>query len=77
LELFQINDIKSRLSIDSQSNRNGFDWGTLGVIATENIQKLKDGLYFYGEGTKMLLADIQYAWRLLIKAAQVKHLKNI
>jgi hypothetical protein len=28
------------------------------------------GLSFFGEGTKLLVSDIQYAWKLLLKAVQ-------
>ena len=64
----QVADLKSRLYIDAQS-KIGYDWGTLGVFVKENLSKLKEGLDFYGEGTKMLFSDILYAWRLVVKAA--------
>ena len=53
----QVNDMKTRLSLDSQ--RSEVDWGTLGVVYKENAAKLKEGLEFYGEGFKMLTTDIQ------------------
>merc|ERR1711988_535601 len=33
------------------------------------------GLSFYGEGTRMLVNDVQYAWRLLVKATTGTTLK--
>jgi hypothetical protein len=66
----QVNDIKSRLSIDSQSTR-GVDWGTLGVFTRDSLAKIKEGLGFFGEGIKILTTDLAYAWSLLVKAAQV------
>lgn len=63
----QVNDLKMRLSLDSQKSE--VDWGTLGVVYKENVSKLKEGLEFYSEGSKMIATDIQYAWNLLLKAA--------
>lgn len=57
LVVTQVNDLKLRLSLDSQKNE--VDWGTLGVFYKENSAKLREGLEFYGEGFNMLSTDIQ------------------
>ncbi len=67
LIITQVNDLKSRLSLDSQKGE--VDWGTLGVLYRDNVSKLKEGLEFYSEGSKMIATDVQYAWTLLLKAA--------
>lgn len=41
----------------------------------ENSAKLREGVSFYSEGTKMIVNDVQYAWSLLLKAAQGYTLK--
>ena len=63
----QVNDLKMRLSLDSQKSE--VDWGTLGVVYRDNMAKFKEGLEFYSEGSKMIANDLQYAWNLLLKAA--------
>lgn len=62
----QVNDLKTRLSLDSQKTE--VDWGTLGVVYKDNVAKFKEGVEFYSEGSKMIANDIQYAWNLLLKA---------
>lgn len=74
LVILEVNDLKSRLSIDSQSGR-GVDWGTLGVFTRDSLAKIKEGLNFFGEGIKILTTDLAYAWSLLVKAAQGYTLK--
>ena len=39
------------------------------------LKFLRQGFDFYGEGTKILLNDLQYAWYLIIKAVQGYTLK--
>ena len=70
LVLLEVNDLKIRLSIDSQSGRS-VDWGTLGIFYRENLAKINEGFGFFGDGTKMIVTDLSYAWSLLVKAAQV------
>lgn len=64
----QVVYLKTRLGIDSAAARE-MDWGTLGKVAKESFAKLREGLSFYGQGTKLLVNDVQYAWSLLVKAA--------
>lgn len=70
----EVNDLKNRLGLDS-STGTAIDWGTIGSVVSNSLNKLKEGLAFYGEGTKMLIGDIQYAWLLLIRAASGYTLK--
>ena len=51
------------------------NWGSLGVVVEENLNKLRVGLAFFGEGTKLLVSDIQYVWLMLSKAVQGYTLK--
>lgn len=60
-------DLKTRLGLDTQL-MTGVDWGTFGKVATDALSKVKAGLAFFSEGTKLLVADVQYGWLLLIKA---------
>ena len=64
----EVNDLKMRLGIDTNAGK-AVDWGSLGVLIQENVAKIKEGLAFWSDGTKMLISDVQYAWKLLIKAA--------
>ena len=70
----KVSDLKNRLGIDT-SNGKPIDWGTIGVFAQDNLDKVRDGLSFLGDGTKVLVSDIQYAWKLLLKAASGTTLK--
>lgn len=74
LVIGEVNDLLGRLGLQTQVAPS-MDWGSLGVVVTNNIDKIKEGLGFYGEGTKMLVADCQYAWQLLFKALQGTTLK--
>jgi len=69
-----VSDLKSRLGLDTQLIPK-FDWGSLGVVTTENLNKIKMGLSFFGEGTSCLVSDVQYAYLMLEKAASGKTLK--
>jgi hypothetical protein len=69
----EVDDLKNRLGIDAKSQK--VDWGTLGVLGSESLAKLKEGLSFYGEGTKILFNDLEYARLLLTKAVQGTTLK--
>lgn len=70
----ELSDVKSRLGLDTRRVPD-MDWGSIGVYTKETISKIKLGLSFFGEGTKLLVADIQYAWLLTLKAAQGYTLK--
>jgi hypothetical protein len=70
----KVADLKNRLGIDT-SNGKPIDWGTIGVFAQENLDRVREGLSFFGDGTKVLVSDIQYAWKLLLKAASGTTLK--
>lgn len=63
-----VSDLKNRLGIDTSSLQK-VDWGSLGVLLDDTFSKVKEGMSFYGDGSKMLVADIQYGWRLILKAA--------
>ena len=65
--------IHSRLGLGTQAAV-GFDWGTLGVVSVSSLAKFREGLSFYGEGTKILFSDLEYASVLIIKAIQVLYL---
>ena len=39
LPLLQVDDLKNRLGLDAQAQK--VDWGTLGVLGTESLAKLK------------------------------------
>eukprot|EP00596_Hydrurales_sp_CCMP1899_P004013 CAMPEP_0119044008 /NCGR_PEP_ID=MMETSP1177-20130426/27858_1 /TAXON_ID=2985 /ORGANISM="Ochromonas sp, Strain CCMP1899" /LENGTH=442 /DNA_ID=CAMNT_0007013349 /DNA_START=469 /DNA_END=1797 /DNA_ORIENTATION=+ len=69
----EVDDLKTRLGIDAEAQK--VDWGTLGVLGSESIAKLKEGLSFYGEGTKILFNDLGYARMLLFKAVKGTTLK--
>ena len=69
-----MNDLKSRLGLDTQLIPT-MNWGSLGIVVSENINKLKDALRFFGEGTKLLISDLQYVWLMLTKAVQGYTLK--
>jgi len=51
------------------------NWGSIGIVVNENLNKLRDGLRFFGEGTKLLVSDMQYVWLMLVKAVQGYTLK--
>jgi len=70
----KVADLKSRLGIDTSGSKT-IDWGTMGVVTQENLSKIREGISFYGDGTQMLVSDVQYAWRLLLKAAGGSTLK--
>jgi hypothetical protein len=53
-----------------------FDWGTPGVVAEGSLAKLKEGVAFYGEGTKILFSDLEYASVLIVKAVQVRETRG-
>ena len=68
----EVSDLKARLGLDTVAQ---MDWGSLGVLVSESITKVRLGLQFYGEGTKLLVSDVQYAGALLAKAVQGTILK--
>ena len=70
----ELGDLKQRLGLDTQRIP-AMDWGSVGVYTRESLTKIKLGLSFFGEGTKLLVADVQYAWLLTLKAAQGYTLK--
>jgi hypothetical protein len=70
----QVSDMKMQLGLGALSGSN-MDWGSLGVAVTDSLNKIKQGLSFYGEGTKILLNDLQYAWILITRAIQGYTLK--
>lgn len=70
----EVTDMKNQLGLGAQVG-GIMDWGSLGVVATEALAKVKQGLSFYGEGTKILVNDIQYASALVMRAAQGYTLK--
>ena len=65
-----MDDLQSRLGLATQASVT-FDWGTPGVVAGGGLAKLREGVSFYGEGTKMLFSDLEYASVLIVKAVQV------
>jgi LETM1-like protein len=71
--------LKARLGLDAGvggvGSMGAMDWGSLGVVVSEGVSKIKVGLSFYGEGTKLLMADVQYASTLLAKAISGSTLK--
>lgn len=69
----EVADLKYRLGLEANSLQ--IDWGSIGVLLSETGSKVKMGLSFYGEGTRMLVSDVQYAWRLLVKATTGTTLK--
>jgi hypothetical protein len=69
----EVADLKYRLGLEANSLQ--IDWGSVGVLLSEAGAKVKMGLSFYGEGTRMLVSDVQYAWRLLVKATTGTTLK--
>jgi hypothetical protein len=71
----EVTDLKYRLGLESSSSLSQFDWGSIGVLLSETGSKVKLGLAFYGDGTRMLVSDVQYAWRLLVKATTGTTLK--
>jgi len=70
----KVADLKSRLGIEG-SPAAPIDWGTIGEVLKSNGAKLQEGLSFYGEGTQILGADLQYSFRLFLKALSGKTLK--
>ena len=72
LVIGEVGDLKSRLGLDAVAQ---MDWGSLGVLVSDSIAKVKVGLNFYGEGTKLLISDVQYAGALLAKAVSGAILK--
>ena len=70
----EVVDLKGRLGLQTSAGTS-MNWGSLGVLVSDNVAKLKEGISFYGDGTKMLFGDIQYGWRLLLRAAQGYTLK--
>ena len=70
----EVTDLKYRLGLESTSLVQ-IDWGSFGSLLTETGSKVQMGLSFYGEGTRMLVSDVQYAWALLVKAATGTTLK--
>ena len=69
----EVADLKYRLGLEANTLQ--IDWGSIGVLLSETGSKVKMGLSFYGEGTRMLVSDVQYAWRLLVKATTGTTLK--
>eukprot|EP00981_Chlorochromonas_danica_P005481 scaffold1110_cov182-Ochromonas_danica.AAC.8 len=65
----EVTDLKGRLGLDTQLAR-AMDWGSLGKVTTETLSKINAGLAFFGEGFKIMVADLQYAWKLMLKASQ-------
>ena len=63
-----VNDLKSRLGLDTEKAP-AVDWGSIGSIVSATLNKVRDGLNFYGIGTNILFTDLQYAWFLLLRAA--------
>lgn len=70
----EVSEMKSQLGLGPQVG-GAMDWGSLGVLASDSLAKIKQGLSFYGEGTKILVNDIQYAAALITRAAQGYTLK--
>jgi hypothetical protein len=69
-----VQDLKTRLGLDTQMLAS-MDWGSLGKVASDTLIKIKAGLAFFSEGTNLLLADIQYGWKLTLRAMQGYTLK--
>lgn len=74
LIISELNDLKGRLGLVT-SSVTAMDWGSLGVVVTDGISKIKEGLTFYGDGTKILINDVIYGWKLLLRAVQGYTLK--
>lgn len=74
LIISELNDLKGRLGLVT-SSATAMDWGSLGVVVTDGISKIKEGLTFYGDGTKILINDVIYGWKLLLRAVQGYTLK--
>ena len=70
----EVTDLKYRLGLETSSLVQ-IDWGSFGSLLTETGTKVRMGLSFYGEGTRMLVSDVQYAWALLVKAVTGTTLK--
>ena len=70
----EVTDLKFRLGLETSSLVQ-IDWGSFGSLLTETGAKVRVGLSFYGEGTRMLVSDVQYAWALLVKAVTGTTLK--
>lgn len=68
----EVEDLKGRLGLQETKD---FDFGTLGVVGMIGISRVKEGLSFYGEGTKILFSDLEYASDLILKAVQGYTLK--
>jgi hypothetical protein len=62
-----VNDLNSRLGLDTEKAPE-MDWGSLGAVVSATLNKIKDGLNFFGIGTNILFTDLQYAWFLLLRA---------
>lgn len=69
-----VQDLKTRLGLDTQM-LSSMDWGSLGKVVSETFAKVKTGIAFFSEGTKLLLADIQYGWQVIVRAMQGYTLK--
>lgn len=70
----EVNDLKTRLGLDTQLI-SSLDWGSLGKVVSDTLAKVKAGLAFFSEGTKVLVSDVQYGWQLTLKAIQGYTLK--
>jgi hypothetical protein len=70
----ELGDLKSRLGLDTRRVPD-MDWGSVGVYTRETFNKVRVGLSFFGEGTKLLVSDMQYAWLLTVKAVKGYTLK--
>jgi hypothetical protein len=68
----EVDDLKGRLGLQESKD---FDFGTLGEVGKNSLSKVKEGLSFYGEGTKILFRDLEYASDLILKAVQGYTLK--
>lgn len=74
LIISELNDLRGRLGLTT-SSVTAMDWGSLGVVVADSISKIKEGLTFYGDGTKILINDVIYGWKLLLRAVQGYTLK--
>eukprot|EP01040_Poterioochromonas_malhamensis_P000112 gene112-117_t len=70
----EVIDLKTRLGLDAQLKPT-FDWGSIGKVTSETLLKIKAGLAYFGDGIKTLFSDVQYAWILILRAAQGYTLK--
>ena len=70
----ELNDLKGRLGL-ATSSVTTMNWGSLGVVVADGISRFKEGLTFYGDGTKILVNDVIYGWKLLLRAVQGYTLK--